>query len=127
MFSKAMVDHQALQPEPSNPPPPAFKPPQNTSRRSQPYHDTLALKELLYDTKLKLEEFSASTSSTMDPSGGHHGGNRTGQGGHYGYDPKGHGGYPGVFDGMLPRIETRGQSRGGRSKYEDKGKSGGKR
>lgn len=149
MFSSeiAMVDHQILQSESSNPQS-AFKAPRDRCP-PRPYHETLALKELLYDTKLKLEEFSvsrtspsissikhttltkahlqANTSGAMDPNGSHHGGNRSSQSGHYGYDPKGHGGDPGVFDGLLPRIETRGQSRSGRSKYDDKSKRGSKR
>ncbi|KAI9155212.1 hypothetical protein HJFPF1_07789 [Paramyrothecium foliicola] len=90
-------------------------------------NESSALQDLLYDTKLKLEQISGNAPTKMDPHAGHQGGHSSSSSSHHGYDIKGHGGDPGVLDGLLPRIETRGQSRGGRSKYDDKSKRGSKR
>ncbi|KAH7309502.1 hypothetical protein B0I35DRAFT_463500 [Stachybotrys elegans] len=107
---------QQLQSHRSQPQPP----PQLLSDDSK----DLACRQLIHDAELKLRQSLPSATTEMDPHGNQYGGgsssNSTHDSSYYTKGSKGNDQI--VLDGLLPRIETRGQSRGGRHKYDDKSK-----
>jgi hypothetical protein len=122
---QAAAGFPALRPSTSNLPTTPLVHRDSRLRQNYSEDPSSTLLDLVNGAKLKLEQSSTNhTLAKMDNHGNQQGGSRSGQSGQQGYGQKGHGD-PGVLDGLLPRIETRGQSRGsGRSKYDDKSKRG---